>query len=86
MEKIQKKVDALRSKPQHVKEVILVVTVAVFAAILLTFWVGTFSVSKVVENSKPSENGAWALLKRAFVGAPASVTPVDTSKTDTTAQ
>ena len=79
-ENISRKIDSLREKPQHVKEAILLVSVAVAAAILLTFWVSTFSVTTTAPVETSSNGGIVASIKNLFGFGPASVTPVDPAK------
>ena len=77
-ERITKKIHTLRGKPQHVREAILLIVIAIAAAVLLTFWVSTFRFSAPKANSP--ESGAIGLFKNSFSGITAGSTSTNPSQ------
>ncbi|MBP6884951.1 MAG: hypothetical protein KBC17_04010, partial [Candidatus Pacebacteria bacterium] len=77
MDKIQRNVEILRSKPQHVRERILLGVIIVVGILLVMFWVSTFS----YEVKKPSNgSGIVNFFKNIFKSDEPQIAPADSEK------
>lgn len=77
MDKFQKRVEILRSKPQHVRERILLGVIIVAGILLIMFWISTFS----YEAKKPkTESGIFSFFKNIFTSDTPNIAPLDSEK------